>query len=141
MRSAGGWGVVKMMRKLNVHLKGDERILGGSDFVESVLARAGEDLDLKYRFRARGYDWKLVVEKAASKFGLDAEDVCEPGKQPTRVKARSVAAYWAVRYLQMSGTEVGKRLGIGQSAVSRAVKRGQQLAREMGWTLEKDKNT
>ena len=72
---------------------------------------------------------------------LAAEDVAEPGKQPTRVKARSVAAYWAVRYLQMNGTEVGKRLGIGQSAVSRAGKRGQQLVREMGWTLEKNRKT
>jgi hypothetical protein len=141
VRSAGGWGVVKMMRKLNVHLKGDERILGDSDFVEAILRRAGEDLDLKYRFRARGFDWQCVVEKAATEFGIDAGDVRVPGKQPKRVKARSVAAYWAVHYLDMRGTEVGKRLGIGQPAVSRAVQRGRQLVKELGLTLKVDKNT
>ncbi len=141
VRSAGGWGMVKMMRKLDVHLKGDERILGDSDFVESVLARAGEDLDLKYRFQVGGCDWKQVVEKAAAACGFSAEEVCEPGKQPARVKARSVAAYWAVRYLGMSGTEVGRQLGIGQPAVSRAVKRGRLLVLEKGWKLEEDANS
>ena len=34
--------------------------------------------------------------------------------------ARSVLAYWAVRELGISGTKVGKRLGLSQSAVSPA---------------------
>ena len=52
------------------------------------------------------------------------------GKQPERVIARSVLAYWAVRELGISGTNVGKRLRISQSAVSRAVQRGEQLVSE-----------
>ena len=35
--SLGGWGTVKSLRRLRVHSKGDERILGDSGFVESVL--------------------------------------------------------------------------------------------------------
>lgn len=134
--SAGGWGVVRMMRNLKVHLKGDERILGDSDFVEAVLAQAEEDMERKYRFRAKGYDLDYVIEKAADEFDIPPEQIIEPGKQPLRVRARSVAAYWAVRQLSMSGVEVGKKLRIGQSAVSRAVKRGERLAREMGLSLE-----
>lgn len=136
VRSAGGWGVVKMMRKLKVHLKGDERILGDSDFVESVLIRAEEDLERKYKYQAKGYDLDTVIEKAAEAFEMSAEEITEPGKHPVRVQARSVAAYWAVRHLSISGVEVGKKLGIGQSAISRAVKRGENLVREKGFMLK-----
>ena len=34
-----------------------------------------------------------------------------PGKQPLRVKARSIAAYWAVRELGIDGTTVGEKMG------------------------------
>ena len=37
VRSAGGWSVVKAMRKGSERMKGDERILGDGDFVEKVL--------------------------------------------------------------------------------------------------------
>ena len=136
IRSAGGWGAVKTARKLKVHLKGDERILGDSAFVESVLARAEEEMERRYKLQAKGYDLNHVLQKAAAEFGMSAEELIEPGKQPARVKARSVAAYWAVRHLTMAGVEVGKALGIGQSAVSRAVSRGRKLAKQMGISLE-----
>lgn len=32
LRSVGGWGVLKSNRKMNVHVKGDERILAGHRF-------------------------------------------------------------------------------------------------------------
>ena len=44
-------------------------------------------------------------------------------------------SFWAVTELGMSGTSVGKLLGLGQPAVSRAVRRGEQLAQEMELTL------
>lgn len=49
------------------------------------------------------------------------------GKQPDRVRARSVLAYWAIRDLGLTATEVGKYLGLSKSAVSRAANRGQKL--------------
>ncbi|MCK5721043.1 MAG: LysR family transcriptional regulator, partial [Gammaproteobacteria bacterium] len=45
------------------------------------------------------------------------------GKQPKRVIARSILSYWAVRELGISGTKVGKKLGLSQSAVSRPIQR------------------
>ncbi len=42
LRSIGGWGVLKSMRRMKIHIKGDERILGVSDFVEKVLSQASE---------------------------------------------------------------------------------------------------
>jgi hypothetical protein len=54
------------------------------------------------------------------------------GKEPERVKARSVAAYWAVQELGLAGTEVGKELNLTQSAVSRSVRRGEEIVKELG---------
>ncbi len=67
-------------------------------------------------------------------------DVMAPGKQAHRVKVRSVLAYWAVHKLGMSVTEVGLKLGLCQSAASRAVQRGRGIAEESGLNLEIAKN-
>lgn len=40
VRSAGGWKELGALRKTNIHLHNDERILGDSDFVKAVLKGA-----------------------------------------------------------------------------------------------------
>jgi len=58
------------------------------------------------------------------------------GKQPDRVRARSVLAYWAIRDLGLTATEVGKYLGLSKSAGSRAANRGQKLIVDQFLSLE-----
>ena len=60
----------------------------------------------------------------------------DPCEQPERVMARSVLSYWAVRELGISGTSVGERLGLSQSAVSRAVQRGERFVSERHLSLK-----
>ena len=57
LRSIGGWSVLKGFRKAGIRVKGDERILGDSDFVENVLKAAEEEFEQKYELRAKGYDF------------------------------------------------------------------------------------
>ncbi|MBC2696359.1 MAG: hypothetical protein HF982_14005 [Desulfobacteraceae bacterium] len=73
-------------------------------------------------------------------FKIAVKYILSPGKQPERVTARSVLAYWAVRELGISGTKVGKRLGLSQSVVSRAVQRGEQLISEHQLSLYDTQN-
>ena len=136
-RSSGGWGVLKAMSKARIHLKGDERILGDSDFVKEVLAEQKEQFEGRYWLKAQGYDIDRVVQKVAEVFEIEPEQIWKPGNQPLRVKARSLVCYWAVRELGMSGTSVGKQLGLGQPAVSRAVVRGEKLTQYMNLSLIK----
>jgi hypothetical protein len=131
LRSAGGWGVLKSMRRMKEHLKGDERILGDSDFVMQVLESAQERMEERYRLAAEGHTFDRMIAQISEFFGLSVENVLPPGKHPHRVKARSVAAYLAVRKLGMDGKTVGKLLGVGQSAISRAVARGEKLMAEL----------
>ncbi len=137
LRSSGGWGVLKAMSKARIHLKGDERILGDSDFVEEVLAEQKEQFERRYWLKAQGYDIDQVVQKVAPVFDIEPGEIWKPGNQPLRVKARSLVCYWSVRELGMSGTSVGKLLGLGQSAVSRAVVRGEKLTQDMDLSLVK----
>jgi hypothetical protein len=41
----------------------DECILCSGNFVEGILAQAKEDLGLKYRLNAEGYDFDKVVDR------------------------------------------------------------------------------
>ena len=45
-----------------------------------------------------------------------------------------------VRELKMAGTEVGRELGLTQSAVSRSVQGGEDIVEEMGISLMTDEN-
>lgn len=137
-RSVGGWQEVKSLRRQSIHLKSDERILGQSDFVESVLQQQNERLDRKYRLKAMGYDLGKIVERVGELFAMPPRDILQAGKQPQRVRARSLVCYWAVRELGLSATEVGRQLDLSQSAVSRAVPRGEKIAREEQLSIDRN---
>jgi len=135
LRSTGGWTVLKGLRKVGIRVKGDERILGDSDFVENVLKSAEEELEQKYDLKARGYDFYRVTQRVAEVMEIETEQVTAFGKSPQTVKARSLLCFWAHRKLGMTTIEIGRRLNISQSAVSRSSMRGQQIERENRFEL------
>jgi len=130
LRSSGGWMGLREFRKAGVRVKGDERILGDSDFVENALKTAKEALEEKYELKAHGYDFNWVVSRVAESTGMLPEEVTAFGKSPRTVKARALLSYWAHRKLGMTATDIAKRLKIGQPAVSRLSKRGEQIEKE-----------
>ncbi len=129
IRSAGGWSVVKAMRRAKDHMKSDERILGDGEFAQFVLNEARERLEERYQLKAQGYDLDKVTIRVSSELGIDPEQVWTPGKHPITVKARSLLCYWAVRKLGFSATELSKKLGVSQPSVSISVKRGERIAK------------
>ena len=90
----------------------------------------------RYWPQAQGYDFQKVVARVAELSGLDAEQILMAGKQPQRVRARSLVCHWAVAELGMTAVAVGKLLGITQSAVTKALHRGQRLASRISKTNE-----
>ncbi|MGD2272962.1 MAG: transposase [Desulfobacterales bacterium] len=128
VRSYGGWEAFKSLRRMHAHLKGDERILGDSDFVMSVLKVAEESMKRKYRLAASGYDFAEVLRQVAGIFNLKPEEILLPSKQRQRVRARSLLCFWAVKELGLSETWLAQKLGTTQPSVSRAVQKGERLA-------------
>ena len=135
VRSAGGWQGIRAAKDAGAFLKSDERILGDSRFVAAVLKTAEEKLADKAAYARQGIDLDRIVRIVAELEGLEPADVLTAGKQPRRVRARSLLCFWAVRELGLSATSLAGTLNLTQPAVSIAVRRGEQLARGNGWQL------
>jgi len=116
-------------------VKGDERILGDSDYVLAVLKEAQERFERKYELKALGYDLDVLARKVAEIFQVTPEEIFSPGKYKKRVEARSVFSYWAVRELGETASAIAKKIGISQPAVTLSVERGKRIAEEMGLDL------
>jgi predicted transcriptional regulator len=130
LKSFGGWTALKGFHKAGIRFKGDERILGDSDFVENVLKSAEEALAEKYELKARGYDFDWVVSRVAEVMDITPAQVTAFGKSPQTIKARSLLCFWVQRRLGMRTVEIAKKLRISQPAVSRSSKRGEQIENE-----------
>ena len=135
IRSAGGWSAVKALRKSDARMKGDERILGDGDFVETVLREARESLERKYTLEAKGYDIEWLVKRVAKLLDIEPEDVLRRGKYKQSVKARGLLCYWGTRELGMTTVELAKKLNLAQPTISQAEMRGRQIAADEGFKL------
>jgi len=136
LRSLGGWQALKTLRQTSERVKGDERILGDTEFVDAVLQRENEEMERRYRLKAQGFGLDCVAEQVAKTLGLPLEEVWEKSRRPPVVRARSLLCYWAAKELGISATELAKRFQQTQPAVSIAVRRGEKLAKEKGYVLE-----
>ena len=135
VRSAGGWSALKSMRRCEDRMKGDERILGSGDFVESVLKSAQENFERRHMIRARGYDFEWLADRVAHICGLTPKELLAGGKQRRTVLARSMICYWGTRELGMSAVWISKKMNIAPSTASESVTRGQKIVEEQGLNL------
>ncbi len=68
-------------------------------------------------------------------FTIKPEEIFQPGKQPVKIKARSLFCYWAVRELGFTMVDMALKLNISQPAVSMSAQRGERIASENGYSL------
>ena len=135
IRSGGGWAAVKAKRRARIFEKSDERILGDGDFVDQVLSAAKEQMEKKYKLVAEGYDLDKIASKVCDVMQLEPFNIWATGKERTRVEARSLLCYWAVRDLGINMAELSRRLNLSLSGVSLSVKRGERIVQEKGYKL------
>jgi putative transposase len=128
LRSVGGWGVLKGLRDIGVRIKGDERLLGSSDFVEQVLKQADEQLEEKYRLQQDVVSLEALVDKVAQYFKIDPQNLKSASKERIITEARRVFCYIAVRKLGYKCSDVSRALGISASTASNAVGLGSRLS-------------
>lgn len=136
VRSLGGWAEAEKLRlEGQDHIKSDERILGDSNFVDSVLAQAEEHYTRQCALRRRGYDLEKIAERVAEIYRVNAREVLARGRQQQRVSARSLFCFWAVRELGISLTALARRIGMSPPGVGYAVPRGEAIAHENRYQL------
>ena len=124
-RSYGSWEEIK---KAGGRIKGDERILGDSAFVDRILAgeprRAAEKVPLD-----------ALAARASGLCGTTVENLVNGGRRALPVEARSLFCYFAVRYGGHSIAGVASFLGMTPPAAGYAVERGERVAREKGYAF------
>lgn len=139
IRSLGGWAAVKGIgKKKRDWARGDERILGDSDFVLQVLEEAEEKFNRYYEMKRLGYDLKTVEERVCEIFRIDREDIYSRSREKVKAEARGLFCYWAARELGYGLTDLARRLGMSQPGVGYAVKRGERIAKKATMKLKSD---
>lgn len=127
LRSVGGWAELKEFRDIGIRIKGDERLLGSSDFVQRVLKQAEEQLEEKYRLQVSVISLPALIDKVAHFYKIDPESLKSASKERTVTEARRELCYIAVRKLGYKCTEVSKAMGISAVTVSKVVSLGKEL--------------
>ncbi len=127
VRSSGGNKAGLLGRKNEEREKGDSRILGSGDFVNTTLHQSEKLLERKYRPKKMIDDLIMVV---AGKVGVSPELICSRSRQRKPSEARAIFSYLAVEETGYSAADVARFLGVKRMSVHEAVTRGKTLSAE-----------
>jgi putative transposase len=123
IRSQGGWSAVKAMRRSGDEEKGDERILGGGEFVERLLAEAEEKVRRQLPTRELEKHANKVMEEICRKGKVSREVVLSGSRRKEVSRARVNLAEILVEELGVSLAECARRLGVTTSGVAQMLRR------------------
>jgi putative transposase len=137
IRSRGGWIEAREIVKRGVHRMSDERILGDSDFVDAIIAQSEEHYERRQKLKGQGYNLDRIAERVAEVVAMEPDEVYSKGRQDRKVRARSLLCYWASRELGISHTTLAKKLEMSVAAVGFSVERGESIAKDGKFSLEK----
>ncbi len=136
IRSLGGWTEVKRVSlKGRDHVMSDERILGDSDFVDSIISQSEEQYERRYELKRQGFDLDRIAARVAEVLNMDQDEILSKGRQRRKVKARSLLCFWAARELGMSLTALARKLEMSIAGVGFAVESGELIAKKRNFML------
>jgi putative transposase len=129
LKSYGSWAEVKK-RARSERVKGDERILGDSGFVQRVLS--GERLSPRTAAKRAGVTLDALAARIGDLYEVTAESLRSGSRRARLVEARSLFCFWAVRHGKFPAARVAAFLNITPPGVGYAVERGETIAGENG---------
>ncbi len=124
IRSAGGWSEVQSMRKKGVQEIADERILGSSTFVETVLEEAGERIKQQFSPIKLRKKVMSVIHRICSEEGIKMSELQGGSRRSGISMVRHQIARELVEEYGVSVADVARAVGVSASAISKALKRG-----------------
>jgi REP element-mobilizing transposase RayT len=137
MRSLGGWSEVKRLgRKGSERIKGDERILGDTEFVLHILEQAKQGLERRYELASRGWNETKVAARVATIYGIAADEMFRKGQRRKIAAARGLFCHWCRQELGLSLTALARMLSLTPAAVVYAARRGEQIAAEHDFLID-----
>ena len=113
---------MKEMKNKGLRVASDERVLGSSDFVRSILRKANKAYNK--RMQAKDLTLDSLITFVADQCGADETLIKSAVKQRIVSQARAIVVHLAIDRLRISGAELSRELNLTPSAVSRLAGRG-----------------
>jgi REP element-mobilizing transposase RayT len=123
IRTLGGWSQVVSMRRSGIPVKTDDRILGSSAFVQSILKEAEKRHLRQLKIRSSGKTLKDIMREECNKEHISVDELQGGGRRAKVSNVRAMVAYRATTELGLSGAEIARHLGVTTSSITRAVER------------------
>ena len=121
IRSSGGWSNVLSMRTKKEKAEYDERILGGGDFVNSILKDTEEKEARQLKFRLEGKNIKSIIEAECKMAQVNPIELKSGSRRKKVSLARKKIACRSLKELGLSFAEIARNLGVNTSAISNII--------------------
>ena len=121
VRSRGGWSEVIALRRQGQPEIADARILGGDDFVASLLQEAEERIRRQLTVRYNGPEISALIDRACQQAGVSAQELQGGSRRGQLPRVRADLAHQLVEDLGLPLAEVARQLGVTSSAIAKAV--------------------
>jgi hypothetical protein len=123
IRSMGGWSVVKSMRRDGLKAKGDERILGSSDFVLQLIDQAEERVKNQFSGDELLEQAEQLIQRCCTKHKIPIIALRSGGRRRDVSNLRTHLALKLVNELGLSLAETGRQIGLTTSGVAQILRR------------------
>jgi hypothetical protein len=120
IRSLGGWSQVLSLRRRGEKIASDQRILGSSEFVKTLLAEVNDREKETLRFNKKLTDLTWLARQISRDEGITEAELKSGSRRRKISKARQLFCQLSVVKMGYPGAQVARLLGITTSAVVRA---------------------
>jgi putative transposase len=121
LRSLGGWSQVIAKRRSGQKEEGDERILGGGDFVHAILKETEERELRQLKLKRSGKTIQKIIDEECKKSGISPLEVMNGVRRRAVSRTRAVIASRGRTELGLSSAEMARYLGVAASSISRLI--------------------
>jgi hypothetical protein len=108
------------------------RFLGGEEFVGEVKHRIGDVPVVRAKTEKETWDWTSLVRRVEAVLGVKLRESGGQGRTAAEVRRREVVIYVGRQRSGLTGTELGRRVGLDPSNVVRGYERARERMRTDG---------
>ncbi len=123
LRSLGGWSQVIARHRSGKKEEGDERILGGGDFVHAILKETEERELRQLKLKRSGRTIQKIIDEECKKEGISPQEVMNGVSRRAVSSLRATIAHRGRTELGLSSAEMARHLGVAASSISRLITR------------------
>jgi len=120
IRSLGGWSQVVSLRRKGEKVASDQRILGSSEFVKTLLKEGNEQEKETLRFKTKVADLASLAKQISRNEGITEMELKSGSRRRKISRARRLFCQVSVVKIGYPGAQVARLLGVSTSAVVRA---------------------